>query len=135
MTQASLLIAGAAERDAGCVSKRTGKDLKEAGQAAALDAEADEWKQKTLFLFRVYLSLFKAGDRFAMEDFRAYADCCKHPSPHTHYVWGSLPAFLIKNGCLIRRTDLYRRAVSPRTHGHPVPLWEVLPSTQQDEAS
>lgn len=133
MTQASLIATTAAERYSGCEStRRSGADLKAAGQAATLDAETGEWKARTLFLFRVYLASFNPGDRFAMEDFRAYADACNHPEPHTHYVWGSLPAFLIKEGCQIRKTDHYRKAKSPRTHGHPVPLWEVVSVISKD---
>lgn len=127
MTQASLINTNAAERFSGCAkSGRSGSDLKLAGQAATLDAESDEWKQKTVFLFRVYLSQFRQVDRFAMEDFRAYADSCNHPDPHTHHVWGSMPSVFLKAGCRIKKTEQYRKATSPRTHGHPVPLWEVL---------
>lgn len=127
MTQASLLPTSAAERYSGCVqTRRSGVDLKLAGQAATLDAEADEWKQATVFLFKTFMTQFMPGDRFAMEDFRAYADACNHPSPHKHNVWGALPSVFLKAGARIKKTDSYRKAKSPRTHGHPVPLWEVL---------
>lgn len=133
MTQASLITTTAAERYSGCAqTRRTGRDLKLAGQAAALDAESDEWKDRTVFLFRVFVSQFQPGDRFAMEDFRAYADTCSHPAPHTHHVWGSMPAAYVKAGMQIKKTDQYRTAKSPRTHGHPVPLWEVVGAPQKD---
>lgn len=133
MTQASLIGTSAAERYSGCNrTRRAGSDLKAIGQAAALDAESDEWKNRTIFLFRGFLTQFTPGDLFAMEDFRAYADTCNHADPHTHHVWGSMPAVFIKAGCRIRKTDSYRKAISPRTHGHPVPLWEVLTPAPQE---
>lgn len=134
MTQASLIATTAADRYAGCrKTSRTGRDLKVAGQAAALDAESEEWKDRTVFLFRVFVSQFRPGDRFAMEDFRAYADTCNHPAPHTHHVWGSMPARYIKAGIQIKRTDQYLNASSPRTHGHPVRLWEVIGTHAQKD--
>ncbi|MBU0917859.1 MAG: hypothetical protein KKD97_16050 [Gammaproteobacteria bacterium] len=135
MTQASLITTSAAERYSGCAkTRRSGRDLKLAGQAATLDAEADEWKQATVFLFKSYLKQFAPGDRFAMEDFRAYADSCNHPSPHTHHVWGSMPAVFIAAGARIKSTGEYHKAKSPRTHGHPVLYWEVLQPTVTETA-
>lgn len=133
MTQASLLIPTAAEVHRHVVKGRRGEDLKQAGQAATLEAEKTEWLKRTLFLFKSYLTSFSVGDRFAFEDFRAYAMACEHIEPHSDKTWGAMPAYFIKHGCAIRRTDRTRKASSPKTRGHYVTLWEVIDPTSKDE--
>lgn len=126
MTQANLILTNAAQRHAGAKrNQRDGKALKKAGQAQVLDNAPGAWHERALFLLNVYVHGLGIGALFAMEDARAYMAACGLPEPHHHNCWGALPQQAVAAGLPIRRTDLTRPAHSPRTHHHPVNLWEV----------
>lgn len=130
--QPGLFLTTAAERYA-CLERNsaTGLDRKARGQKRALDAEHKRWKEDTLFLFQSFLAGIEVGETFAMEDFRAYAASNGHREPHSHKVWGSMPAFYRSRGMPILRTDRMRIANSPLTHGHPVTLWKKTAATHE----
>lgn len=104
----------------------TGQDLKAAGQALALFNEPTSWVERFLAIARQYLASLPDGHLFAMEDVRAHCEAQGLPSPHTHYVWGSLPRVMLREGLPMARTDQYRKAHSPGTRAHPVALWRKV---------
>lgn len=128
MTQADLLVAdcNAATHYAGAArNNNSGKQRKDRGQDATMDKESAAWKEKALFLLRVYVRDRGVGAMFAFEDFRVYAKQCALPEPHSHKVWGAFPSVAKAAGVPIAMTDRTRTASSPRTNGHRVSLWRV----------
>lgn len=124
MTQADLILTNAAERHAGAKQNaRDGKSLKQAGQDRAVENEAAEWRERALYLLRVFVAGQDMGALFAMEDARAYMASCGHPDPVDHHVWGALPRLAVAVGIPMEMTDRTRPAHSPRTHAHRVSLW------------
>ena len=126
MTQPDLILTTAQERHKGAkANQRDGASLKKAGQQQVLENESAEWRGRALYLFRVYVQHLEPGSKFAMEDVRSYMASCGLADPHHHNCWGALPQKAVAAGLPIRRTDKTRPAHSPRTHNHPVTLWEV----------
>jgi hypothetical protein len=121
--QSSLIPTTAAERYKDVA--RTGKQRKADGQDAAMRAESERWKERAIFLLRVYVKQLGQGAEFAFEDVHAYLAGCGLAEPHTHHVWGALPGAAIRAGIPIRMTDRVRPAMSPRTKGHRVSVWLV----------
>ena len=102
-------------------SQKTGQQLKLEGQQLTLDL-AGEWTSNAIAALR----LFCVGrDRFAFEEFRSAAAAYGLAAPRSHKTWGALPRVAVKEG-IIRPTTEYRAATSPRTHAHPVRVWEVV---------
>lgn len=61
-----------------------------------------------------------------IEEFRAQAKV----QPESHKAWGVLPRLLVAAGMLRPLIDahgepVYKRAASPKTHAHPVRVWEL----------
>lgn len=104
----------------------TGQDLKAAGQALALFNEPTNWVERFLAIAREYLASLPDGHLFATEDIRAHCMAQGLPAPHTHYVWGSLPRVMLREGLPMARTDQYRKALSPETRAHPVALYRKV---------
>ncbi|MEN6641030.1 MAG: hypothetical protein ABFE08_01155 [Armatimonadia bacterium] len=98
-----------------------GQELKEQGQDLALEHAGQDWQQQALEYLQQYVAI-KRAEPFAIEDFRAFAVTRGLPQPATHKAWGAFPRLAVKRG-LIRSTETYRKARSPRTHAHPVLLW------------
>jgi hypothetical protein len=100
----------------------TGADLKAEGQQLALEFSGD-WRDLVVAEFRAWASAEreKGLGETTIERFRAAA---KH-QPASHKAWGALPGVLCRKG-LIEPTGRYVKAVSPRTHAHPVQLWRVV---------
>lgn len=105
-----------------------------AGRAGKLEGQqcalfgAEVWVESVVDEFRAWAAQRerKCMLHFALEEFRAASSC----HPPTHKAWGSLPRVLVAAG-LIRgaTTDagdpVYRRAWAPKTHSHPVRVWEI----------
>lgn len=121
MTQADLVYVNA--RTAASLAAVSGEQRKRAGQDAALEAEKAEWVNRFIFLSKCYLTSLEPGARFAIEDLRANALACGHPTPHSSNVWGSMPRVLMNAGLPIEPTGEYRKAHSPATNGHPVAMY------------
>jgi hypothetical protein len=125
--QAQILTTTAAQRYAGCAATgNSGEDLKRRGQEAVIAKAPDEWKERAIYLLRIYVAGLATGALFAMEDARAYMDLCGLGQPHDHHAWGSLPRLALSAGIPIERTDRTRKASSPKTRSHPVSLWRRL---------
>jgi hypothetical protein len=97
-----------------------GKRLKQSGQSATLQAEADEWKRNAMLALRVYAAKHR---RFTCESFRYDYLSAGGPQPHVHKVWGAMFTAAARAG-YIEHTGEYRKAASPETHGHPVAVWK-----------
>lgn len=124
MTQADLIFTTAQERNKGAkANQRDGASLKKAGQQQVLENESAEWRERALYLFRVYVQHLEPGSKFAMEDVRAYMASCGLADPHHHNCWGSLPGVAMAARIPFARTGEYRQAHSPKTHAHPVALY------------
>lgn len=105
-----------------------GLSLKERGQQLALDLAGD-WQQRVTDEFRAWAAIQQArGLRtFVMEEFRAQA----RNHPHSHKAWGAWTTALRKAGLIAAHCDasgnqVYKRAASPRTHGHVVGVWTIV---------
>jgi hypothetical protein len=100
----------------------TGHALKLQGLRRALKNAGDEWKAEILAEFRAWCAT-RRGTEIVIEDFRAQVPSALHPgSPK---AWGSLPRMAVAEG-LLRHTGRYQQSKSPKTHAHPVALWEIL---------
>lgn len=99
-----------------------GAALKREGQQAVLDG-AGGWATRARNALRRFLATLAADAVFAMEDFRAWATVDDMlDSPSHHNAWGAFTNLAIRDG-LIEPTGTTRRAVSARTHAHPVGLY------------
>lgn len=104
----------------------TGEQRKLHGQALALESAGKDWINRFTKLAKAYLSSLPDGALFAFEDIRAFCDACELPAPITHKVWGAMPRVLIKAGLPMEMTDRARKARSPKTHAHRVPLYRKV---------
>jgi len=100
-----------------------GELLRDVGMARTLDAEPQAWIDRALDELRIFAAL-PEWRTFKTEDFRAWL-AGRMPPPHDHHVWGGFTARACKAG-VIRWTGRYAASVSPKTHAHPVKLWEGL---------
>ena len=100
----------------------TSRHLGEIGMAKTLEAEREEWITEALQALKVF-SRMPAWCRFKCEDFRAWYTLAGGSAPHHFNVWGALTNRAARDG-LIRFTGSYAPSVSPKTHGHPVKVWE-----------
>lgn len=100
-----------------------GAALRDVGMARTLEAEQDEWMAKAL---RALAAFARRPEwrRFKTEDFRAWYLAEGYPPPHDHHVWGALTNMAARER-VIRFTNTYAPTVSPRTHAHPVKVWEA----------
>lgn len=101
----------------------TARELADAGMAKTLASERDEWLEGALKALREF-SRQPAWSEFKTEDFRAWYAYQGLPQPHDHHVWGALTNMACRAG-VIRFTGRYRASVSPKTHAHPVKVWEA----------
>lgn len=100
---------------------------KDAGQATA--AETPKERQEAIVAeARTWLKAQRRrGIRaVTIEEFRAQA----RNKPESHKFWGTLPRLLVKQGLLRGMTTaegdpIYKPAAAPKTHAHPVRLWEI----------
>ena len=91
-------------------------ELTERGMAQTLEAERDEWINRALLDLSFYARSIPV---FRMEEFRDWYSFI----PHDPHVWGALTNLASRRG-LIQWTGQYVPSESPKTHGHPVKLWE-----------
>lgn len=105
-----------------------GAALKDAGQQLALDFAGD-WKDSIVVEFTGWLAIQRAMGlkTITIEQFRAQT----RNQPPSHKAWGALPKMLQARGLI--RVSLNRegeprrqRAAAPRTHAHPVLVWEIV---------
>lgn len=101
----------------------TGKELKEQGQAIALEHAGVPWTIRAMSMLTGFCKTGPGAKRpFAMEDFRQWALANGLDEPPSHKAWGALPRLAASEG-LIVPTGQYRNATSPKTHAHPVKVW------------
>jgi len=105
----------------------SGPALRDRGMQRAVDnAEqvSPRWTIETIGALKLFCEDMKAeGTRtFVMENFRATQYKRKPASPN---VWGSISLIAARLG-IIRWTGEYRNAKSPKTHAHPVKVWEIV---------
>lgn len=98
--------------------------LGELGMARTLEAEREEWIADALQALRLFAAR-PGWHRFKTEDFRAWYESAGGAQPHDHHVWGAFTNRASRAG-LIRFTGQYAASVSPKTHGHPVKVWEIV---------
>lgn len=98
-----------------------GQNLKEQGQAVALDHAGADWQTLALSHLERFLGMTKAVP-FLFEDFRDYATCNGLPEPASHHAWGALCGVAARRG-LIEPTGLMVKAKSAKTHAHRVMEW------------
>lgn len=104
-----------------------GKELKEIGQAIALENAGAEWVDQML---ATYLPAFikvrrKMGLRtFKTEDFREVAEDRDWPMPKSPNAWGAFTNAACKAGIIVWTGD-YEAAESAATHSHPVKVWRA----------
>lgn len=99
-----------------------GNQLKEEGQALALEHAGAPWAERAMGLLRRFCGSAFARRPFAFEDFRAWATAQGLEDPPSPNAWGGLPRIAIRDG-LMHPTGEYRPARSPMTHAHPVRLY------------
>lgn len=97
--------------------------LAEQGMAQTLDAEPEGWLEAAVSAMRQFVRL-PGWHHFKSEDFRAWYLERGFPPPHDHHVWGALTNRASRAG-VIRFTGRYAASISPKTHGHPVKVWEA----------
>ncbi|MDR0250208.1 MAG: hypothetical protein LBI35_02690 [Burkholderiales bacterium] len=84
----------------------------------------NSWIDSALFHLRVFCRRHR-GRIFAFEEFRQWAVSGNRlDEPRHHNSWGALASAASKER-VVRPTGKFRRAVSSRTHGHPVRLWRA----------
>ena len=102
----------------------SGEDRKRTGQQLVL--AFDDWKIHALYELRLFCIERKRHGypEFAFEEFRQVcAD--QNMLPRHPNAWGALASAAAKEG-IIEDTGKYRRAVSRKTHSHPVKVWRSL---------
>lgn len=97
--------------------------LRDVGMARTLDVERDDWIEGAVDALRRF-SRLPEWREFKTEDFRAWYLAENYEPPHDHHVWGALTNRAAKAG-VIRFSGRYAPSVSPRTHAHPVKVWEA----------
>lgn len=104
----------------------TGKELKDAGMAKALDHAGEEWESVNFANLAAFCEVRKEIGRpyFRAEEYREFAITSGLPLPPSSQCWGAFfnAAAKPKHG-LIKSTKKYEPAQSPATHGHPVLVW------------
>ena len=103
----------------------SGQDRKRLGQAAVLES-AYEWKDHAMHELRLFcLDRKKGKPEFAFEEFRRW--CLERGviQPRSHKAWGALASVAAREG-VIEDTGDYLKAVSRRTHAHPVKVWRAV---------
>lgn len=104
----------------------SGQALKVQGQNATA-ASNSSWMADVLQLLNFWAKGCKACGvtEFVFEDFRAALTNVGIAPPKSHKAWGAVPRVAVKAG-LIAPTDKYRPATSPKTHAHPVRVWQFV---------
>ncbi len=103
-----------------------GQQLKQDGQQKVLSNHSAEFKaemiNKLSFFCRV--NKYCGIHEFRMERFRKFCEV-KNLIPNHPNFWGGFVGMAIKEG-LIKPTGRYEKAVSPKTHHHPVMVYEII---------
>jgi hypothetical protein len=121
MANESSVVAAASGQPQGLaqMSIPIGEVLRDVGMARTLDAEPQTWLTNALEALRLFASR-PEWSTFKLEDFRAWYAV----QPHDAHVWGAFTTKACKAG-VIRWTGRYANSVSPKTHAHPVKVWEA----------
>jgi hypothetical protein len=103
-----------------------GKELKQAGLALA-QLNAGSWVDETLDQLATFCKVRKAEKKacFRFEEFRLVLEALSLDAPKSHKAWGCLPRLATQRG-LITWTGRHEPALSAKTHGHYVKVWEVI---------
>lgn len=103
----------------------SGEDQKRTGRQLVL-AFDDLWKSRVTHELRIFcIGRKKQGKpEFAFEEFRRVC-AAQNIFPRHHNAWGALASAAAKEG-IIEDTGKYRKAVSKRTHAHPVRIWRAV---------
>ncbi len=86
-----------------------------------------DWMKKASDLFGTYAKMrHRLGlKNYKNEDFREWALSKGLPPPHHPNTWGAFTLYLSSAG-RIKWTGGYSKAVSPKTHSHPVKMWRIV---------
>jgi hypothetical protein len=101
--------------------QNAGKLLRDEGMAATLQAEREEIKQGIVAFANVYAT---QNPLFKIEDMRAAYIAQGGTEPHASKVWGAITNKLIR--ARVMAYEKHVASVSPKTHGHRVPLYRSL---------
>ena len=104
----------------------TGQQLKQDGQQKVLSNHSAEFKAEMIELLKCFCKVSKAIGKkeFRMEHFRKFCEINNLIPNHPNF-WGGFAGIAIKEG-LIKPTGRYEKAVSPKTHHHPVMVYEII---------
>lgn len=104
----------------------SGKELKELGQAQALESAGYDWTEDMLGKLKAFIKARRdmGFSTFKMEDFRAVALVSQWEPPKSSNAWGAFTTAACRAG-LIVWTGQYERAESPRTRAHDVKTWRA----------
>lgn len=103
-----------------------GQKLKLEGLLLA-QSNAGSWVDDMLAQLAVFCTTRKAlGEPcFRFEEFRQGVIALGWDEPKSHKAWGCLPRLAVKRG-LIAWTGKHVPALSAKTHGHYIKVWEAI---------
>ena len=107
-----------------CTLELSGSALKEIGMQRALDHAGESWTEETMQALREFCARLKSEGihTLMMEDFR----CTRYKAlPPSSNAWGAFTSIAARRG-IIRFSGDYRPTKSPKTHGHPAKVWNIL---------
>ncbi len=103
-------------------AKPTGEQRKKTGMKKSADRN-EAWVKHVRELAKLFCHQRPAGSTFRIEQFREWAtDNRGLAKPTSHHAWGTVPRLF---GDLIEKTGEYEKAQSPKTNGHPVPVYRI----------
>lgn len=104
----------------------TGQQLKQDGQQKVLSNHSAEFKAEMINKLSYFCKSNKKSNinEFRIEHFRRFCEINNLIPNHPNF-WGGFAGIAIKEG-LIKPTGRYEKAVSPKTHHHPVMVYEII---------
>lgn len=94
---------------------------RDAGIQRAADHAGEDWMSQAVEDFAAFL---RARGEATLEQWRFDWLARGRPAPATHKAFGAVASSAARKG-LVVNTGRYVRAVSPKTHAHPVPVWRA----------
>lgn len=92
------------------------------GMKRAADHAGESWMDGAVADFARFV---KARGEATCEQWRFDWLARGNPAPATHKAYGAVPSSAAKKN-LVVNTQRYVRAVSVKTHAHPVPVWRAV---------